>query len=689
MKRKVDSPNGYSSDATQERHQRIKLSPSLQLEANLASLSGKLSSAYREELQEIWTQDQRTPSLRSRKLWSLARGVDPKFVNAWFSRKRYNVAKQTGEPLPRGTYELDPKAPHFLPKTKRPSFSDTIDKNEIQNELRIKRERIASPGLSILPPSVVESLRKLPSKLPVQKKKKTRTSQVVKHTRAHDSAPHPLCHVCNQNFVLFADSSEALPIEQDGSAGEISRYSTPGLLRGQVSSDFDFEVSTPRDLNNESDSLPTNETTTPTSELEPVHGYVSTRRSLLNPTTASKPEHSQRPYAYTQFKATSTLHSPHLTADPLLSQLLKPLRGLSASTPPPRLGGNTDLAPKHPTPKHGRTPPSSSSMIQSPSDHRTIHLVPPLPAAATNRQLGTDLPSPSATPTLSRKRNAYTQLAQNDSTFIPDTDNTRTPHYPMPPQTPIPRRGLDSDHSSPSKATHPPAELQQTNTPVIKLEIFDVSSVTSIASRPDGKENIPPSEVLESEVKIEIKNVLPRSVKKKPKRISGKKVAGIRTRRPILRRVSRHILLDPNLTYPKAPMTSTQKTPSKPKGRKRIPKTGNDLNDTSTKIPSLLEGIFTSVTKTKSKAPTSTPAFDSTSDTLVDSSLPPSSDIEEDDDTLDDFHPPRIHPYRDSDLEMFNEVPWDSRYAGDLSSWRLSAIPWLACSDGYGEVEPV
>lgn len=131
------------------------------------------------------------------------------------------------------------------------------------------------------------------------------------------------------------------------------------------------------------------------------------------------------------------------------------------------------------------------------------------------------------------------------------------------------------------------------------------------------------------------------------------------------------------------PSSFAQKTPTKRKARKRIPQAGGDLTG---KIPSLLEGIFTSVAGTKKRRSIPTSPFNSTSDTLVNSnSLPPSSEVE--DDTPKRFHPPRIYHYQDSDLDMFNEVSWDSNYEGDPSPWKLSAIPWLACSDGYGEVE--
>ena len=101
------------------------------------------------------------------------------------------------------------------------------------------------------------------------------------------------------------------------------------------------------------------------------------------------------------------------------------------------------------------------------------------------------------------------------------------------------------------------------------------------------------------------------------------------------------------------------------------------MDDLSTeKIPSLLDGIFSSVVGTKTRH-----TSDATSETLVNvDSLPPSSDVEE------NFHPPRTYPYQDLDLDMFNEVPWDSVYDSDSMLWGLSAIPWLACSDRDDEV---
>ena len=130
--------------------------------------------------------------------------------------------------------------------------------------------------------------------------------------------------------------------------------------------------------------------------------------------------------------------------------------------------------------------------------------------------------------------------------------------------------------------------------------------------------------------------------------------------------------LDPNSI-----LSSAQKTPSKRRGRKRKQKVDENMDDLSTgKIPSLLDGIFSSVAGTKTKH-----ASDATSETLVNvDSLPPSSDVE------GNFHPPRTYPYQDLDLDMFNEVPWDSVYDSDSMLWGLSAIPWLACSDRDDEV---
>ena len=123
---------------------RPKLSPSQQLETNLVSLSGKLSAAHWAELNKIWAHDQRIPSLKSRKAWSKARGVDAKFVHAWFSRKRYNVMKKTGEVPPNGTYELDPQAPGSYPtlktrKAETPSRKDISKPAKEKTELEVKR----------------------------------------------------------------------------------------------------------------------------------------------------------------------------------------------------------------------------------------------------------------------------------------------------------------------------------------------------------------------------------------------------------------------------------------------------------------------------------------------------------------------------------------------------------------------
>lgn len=295
------------------RQKRLKLSSSQQLEADLASLSGKLSPAHREELEQIWAHDRRVPSLLSRKAWSLARGVDPKFVSAWFSRKRYNAVRKTGTILPTGTYELDLKAPLSSPKREQPFPRRGAGNQEDQAGLKIKREHIAT-SLSLLPPSVVKSLIKVP--IAPMKSRKARNFQAVKHTRAHVSAPHPLCPVCSWNIDLGEQPTAASPVsfENDDNTIGIPRLSTPGLTLGQPSSDCNFELSTPQPSDDENDTRPSGGPPLEDSGPVPINNLIPAKGTSSQSTTSRGHELSRIPYAYSQPKRTSLESTSHVLA---------------------------------------------------------------------------------------------------------------------------------------------------------------------------------------------------------------------------------------------------------------------------------------------------------------------------------------------------------------------------------------
>ncbi|KAI6044607.1 hypothetical protein EDC04DRAFT_2528126, partial [Pisolithus marmoratus] len=57
------------------------------------------------ELRAIWREDQRIPSVASRRAWAISRNADPTLVNSWFHRRKA-AAKRAGEPIAPESYEL-------------------------------------------------------------------------------------------------------------------------------------------------------------------------------------------------------------------------------------------------------------------------------------------------------------------------------------------------------------------------------------------------------------------------------------------------------------------------------------------------------------------------------------------------------------------------------------------------------
>ncbi|KAH9483352.1 hypothetical protein JR316_0005458 [Psilocybe cubensis] len=67
-----------------------------------------------DELNKIWPENPRIPSVQSRKAWALARGLNPVNVNNWWYRRR-KVAKKSKFSIPRDTYELEVGNPPPVP----------------------------------------------------------------------------------------------------------------------------------------------------------------------------------------------------------------------------------------------------------------------------------------------------------------------------------------------------------------------------------------------------------------------------------------------------------------------------------------------------------------------------------------------------------------------------------------------
>ncbi|KAI6026428.1 hypothetical protein BKA83DRAFT_4050705, partial [Pisolithus microcarpus] len=76
-----------------------------------------LSPVHLLELRAIWKEDQRVPSVASRRAWAISRNANPTLVNSWFHRRRA-AAKRAGEPITLESYELYPRV---APRPRFPS----------------------------------------------------------------------------------------------------------------------------------------------------------------------------------------------------------------------------------------------------------------------------------------------------------------------------------------------------------------------------------------------------------------------------------------------------------------------------------------------------------------------------------------------------------------------------------------
>ncbi|KAL0954883.1 hypothetical protein HGRIS_003816 [Hohenbuehelia grisea] len=77
---------------------------------NPKSVRTRIPPENLEELAIIWESDQRFPSAKSRRAWSLARGLRTNLVNQWWYRRR-DLAKRKNITIPDGEYELSVDAP--------------------------------------------------------------------------------------------------------------------------------------------------------------------------------------------------------------------------------------------------------------------------------------------------------------------------------------------------------------------------------------------------------------------------------------------------------------------------------------------------------------------------------------------------------------------------------------------------
>ncbi|PSS38081.1 hypothetical protein PHLCEN_2v61 [Hermanssonia centrifuga] len=204
-----------------------------------SSKSNTLSDIHRAELDAIWSKDKRMPTLNSRRAWAASHKISPAIVHAWFSRKRYNAVNRHAETLPEGEYDLQigPSAP----------ASSSSLAFKLTREVKIKRERAASPLFSLEPGR--KSKRQKIAPTPTSEecslfKKLDGPPILVRHTRAHDSAPHSACPVCNPSLETPTPSTACTPPSQQEpkpAFTPITLSPTPSLAYELPSSDFDFE----------------------------------------------------------------------------------------------------------------------------------------------------------------------------------------------------------------------------------------------------------------------------------------------------------------------------------------------------------------------------------------------------------------------------------------------------------------
>lgn len=169
-----------------------------------------LSKSHLAELEAIWSKDPRVPTPESRRAWAEARHIEPTVVRSWFSRKlsRY---KQQGLSVLEGFYVLD----------SGPSAGNQTSAVPREAAEKVKRERSPSPLLahprakrrnedvSARIPKAVSVSNPRPKKVKVELDGEARKDLPARHTRRHDTNPHPTCLTCARAHI--ATLPEDLP----------------------------------------------------------------------------------------------------------------------------------------------------------------------------------------------------------------------------------------------------------------------------------------------------------------------------------------------------------------------------------------------------------------------------------------------------------------------------------------------
>lgn len=162
-----------------------------------------LSKEHRAELEAIWTDNPRVPTLESRIAWAEARCIEPTLVKNWFPRK-LSRWKTQGRSVPGGSYELDPG----------PAGNQT-SAPPLNAAGQVKRERLSSPIL--LQPRTkrckTNALAGTISSKPREVKAENEAQMfiTVRHTRRHDANPHPTCLTCSLAYAFPEDLPPSSP----------------------------------------------------------------------------------------------------------------------------------------------------------------------------------------------------------------------------------------------------------------------------------------------------------------------------------------------------------------------------------------------------------------------------------------------------------------------------------------------
>lgn len=267
-------------------------------------------------------------------------------------------------------------------------------------ELRVKRERAASPNLSARPAKKVKTelsanaaatysmqqvvrhtrahdarpqvgcLVCFPHGVPAGKKTSARTSKpdMVRHTRAHDAAPHPGCPVCYPPATASAAKARTSRGVVKTEDVDLPMSPTPSLQHDLPSSDFDCDLLTPLP---DSPAPPMDRkkeqgfdaaSCTFSSSLDIMRGTLYTPpRSRILSTAAVSGAYSQRRVAGNSSPGLAGLQNsispphniPTLSSRPPLARIL-PDNHLTTSSSPP------NTAYSHSNPSHGGPRPSSA-----------------------------------------------------------------------------------------------------------------------------------------------------------------------------------------------------------------------------------------------------------------------------------------------------------------------------------------